>query len=161
MTYDIARVYEFNAFVDGLAKAGAGVVRVETDLSNATMNTGWLVTDSLVVLPGYCLGPPEATYTCTIGPKRVAAAVEHIPSSSDLTRPALLRLREPLEGCALRLHVSRGTKAIRSLCYTTPVAFPNYKSAWAKSTALQANRVVVISSSTTRRPPAAPEAHPF
>jgi hypothetical protein len=127
MTNDIARVYEFQGFVNGLTQAGAGVVRietVETDLSTATMNTGWLITDSLVVLPRYCLGPPEANYVCTVGRKRLAADVEHLPAGSDYTRPALLRLQEPLEGCALRLHVKQGNEGDQIVLLHYPGGVP-------------------------------------
>lgn len=105
MTTELPGAYPFDAFVEGLTEAGAGVVRVESTLPSPTFNTGWLITDSLVVLPRYCLGAPDTAYRCTTGPQRLMAELEYEPGGSDPASPALLRLQSPVDGAGLRLHV--------------------------------------------------------
>jgi hypothetical protein len=106
-------IIEVDAFVAGLQRAAHGVVLIaandSVDVVFRPVSTGWLITDTLVVVPDYVFTSRADRLT----PARIRCFGYRIvePLEADLitnpnvenpgSAPALLRLREPQEGRAL------------------------------------------------------------
>jgi len=109
--------YDAAAFAEGLRNASRGVLRVlvvGTD-GRESVSTGWLITDTLLVIPDYSAfpfaGAPGLKYMCQSSSLKghviEAKLVSEMRGQPDGSRPALLRLRESLPGCALSLEVRK------------------------------------------------------
>jgi hypothetical protein len=96
-------------FLDNLRRAGRGVVRVAVASGSRMFCSGWMITDSLVVVPTFAIDDAAADVSVLMpgiegdAPSRV----EFLPqadASSPL--PALLRLATAVPDRAQRLHVA-------------------------------------------------------
>jgi hypothetical protein len=107
-----SRIHPVGSFVTGLRRAAKGVLLVRqmrgTSEVPEALTTGWLVTDSLVIVPGYVIAG-KFTYSCrpaARGPEIEMHVIDSLAEGSPETRshlPAVLRLTEPIPGRALRL----------------------------------------------------------
>lgn len=111
-------IYDALKFRRGLARAIKGVVRITSESASqvsANLATGWLITDSLVVICDYVLtlspSGPQPKYFCNlpltrtgrVPPQIAAEPVADLVRGDTGTRPALLRLQEPVPRAALSL----------------------------------------------------------
>jgi len=99
-----------DAYLKNLRRAAAGVARISIGPEADLTCTGWMLTDSLVVVPHYLLDDPETPVVCHLRDLAtpVRARVEFVPAppdaepSSDQPQvlPALVRLDQPYPGRA-------------------------------------------------------------
>jgi hypothetical protein len=92
------------AYLANLERAAGGVVQVAVE--SGVSCTGWMLTDSLAVVPHYALvDGPDAAVSCRLPgePGQVPARVEYLPGGSEPALPALIRLATPFTGRALAL----------------------------------------------------------
>ena len=115
-----AGLFEAGPFIEGLGKALKGVVRVIGSRKASTyMSCGWLITDSLVVVPEYAV-QHDGMISCEVeeekdAPRITAMREEHIPSAIVAGGIGVLRLKEALRGRALSLEARTPTPDT-SLC---------------------------------------------
>lgn len=106
--------FEVDALLAGLQRAVQAVVRVSGSRSGTinTLSTGWLITNTLVVIPDYVLSEKggdisETEYYCYVASQpgeAIRADVISASSTKELgSMPALLRLHQPLPKQAMRL----------------------------------------------------------
>jgi hypothetical protein len=103
-------VYHVDQFIDGLKMAVRGLVRVTTEPGHDyTVCSGWVLTDTLVVIPAYaafvgtaffCYGYQAGNEVSEPVP---ATLISSLPENREDNKPALLKLSKPLPGCALTL----------------------------------------------------------
>jgi hypothetical protein len=97
----VTEAVSLETFLANLRRAGRGVVRV--GIGERMSCTGWMVTESLVILPDYVLQElPDEVWcqfpgSATVSRAQIvhASGVSSPHSSSPLTEPALLRLVDP------------------------------------------------------------------
>jgi hypothetical protein len=107
-----------DAYLENLRRAADGVVRIGTGPEADLTCTGWMLTDSLVVVPHYVLdGGPETPVVCHLPHLAVPvrARVEFVPAPPVLAEPsgnrprvlpALVRLEGSYPNRAQHLHVA-------------------------------------------------------
>ncbi len=66
---ELVPFFEVDAFVEGLQKAARGVLLVATPGPSVGLGTGWMITDSLVVIPDFMAhqyrgDPAERIFYC-------------------------------------------------------------------------------------------------
>lgn len=101
-----SRIFPFDAFLDGLRAAAQGVLQVRKGKPHAFVCTGWLITDTLVVLPNYPdLSSTQGDFACLTysEPPDVfdADLISTFAGPADSV-PGLLRLRQALAQPALK-----------------------------------------------------------
>jgi hypothetical protein len=102
---------QVNDFLEGLRQAALGVVRVvhgpnPPDSAGRPLSTGWLITDSLVVFPNFAASLAKSFRCCpSSAPDRAIDTdlLADVVAQQSGVSPVLLRLHEPLPGCALTL----------------------------------------------------------
>lgn len=98
-------IYHAYDFMNGLARVMKGLLRVSTTPGNDySFCTGWLLTDTLAVIPYYAV--TNSTFFCYTDSQTVVQAGLLWPDPSvsrESESPALIRLASPLKGCALSL----------------------------------------------------------
>jgi hypothetical protein len=111
---DVTDTVVLETFLANLQRAGRGVVRVAVGAEERMSCTGWMLTDSLVIIPAYAVRDPQEEVWCRLPglaePRR--AEIVHVPPlrPQALTGygPALLRLTDgvPDEDRTLPFHVA-------------------------------------------------------
>lgn len=101
-------IYDVDQFVGGLKRVVRALMRVATNPGHDySFCSGWLLTDTLVVIPDYAA--TDVTYFCyPYSPSQEQSNVVQAtlvwpaePKAGEGIKPALLRLSAPLTGCAL------------------------------------------------------------
>lgn len=114
MIIDRYSIHDLGGFIAGIQTASKGLFRLTIEAEDGVeqpLCSGWLITDSLLVVPGYAVSDRWTSrvkrYLCSsvVGPVK-PTPVEVIHQPSDGTDPALLRLAKPLAGRALKVRVS-------------------------------------------------------
>jgi hypothetical protein len=103
-------VFNVSYFTNGLNRAVRGLVRVTNDpTAETSLCSGWLVTDTLVVIPNYAvvndtvLCVPNGNSSDTVIEPITATLISTFPTDGNNSTPALFRLSSPLAECALEL----------------------------------------------------------
>lgn len=111
-------VVQFNSFQQGLAKASAIITLVRN--KKQSLSTGWLLTDSLVVIPDYsmfqnfitdkdgveCYFMNAKNHAFTIPAKQVYTHKREKNFAIEEMEPALLKLEKPVPGVTITLNMS-------------------------------------------------------
>ncbi|MGZ4649464.1 MAG: hypothetical protein ACXV3A_02845, partial [Kineosporiaceae bacterium] len=117
--------------VNNVRRAAAGVVRVAVGAERDVSCTGWLIIDSLAVVPSYVLDAGAGTSVQCGLPhsEALAGRVELVPDPMTApdrnATPALVRLDRGLPGTAQRLHLASGQPGEPLLLLHYPLGVPD------------------------------------